>query len=131
MPESPWQTLPQLGIELLDTQHAELFQLVDQLSRALKGRPKPGALTETLALLSQRTIKHFQTEEGLMKEAGYPGLADHAAEHNRLILQVRALQYAYGKGESITRATPGFLADWFDHHIKEADMGYVPFVGGR
>jgi hemerythrin-like metal-binding protein len=116
------------GIPLVDAQHRELMELLDAFDAALRSGAAAPGLREDLALISQRTLKHFQTEEQLMKDAGYPGRCAHADLHRDLVLKVRELQYRFDRGQPLDRSLATFLADWFDHHIQESDRDYAGFL---
>jgi|ERR1035438_977957 hemerythrin len=125
MPIALWSEQFELGIGLIDFQHRELFEALNALADAIRdGAPEP-RLDEGMAFIAQRTIKHFQTEETLMKEIEYPSRGRHTEQHNELVLQVRFLQYEQMKGRPVTLDTAAAMSDWFDHHIKESDMAYA------
>jgi hemerythrin len=128
MPIARWNDRYETGIEIIDAQHRALLEDLNHLAEVLEGGAAVEALNEGLAGLAQRTIKHFQTEEGLMKEMGYPARCGHLDQHHDLILQVRTLQYLQAKGQAVGREVADHLAGWFDHHIRDADMGYVSYL---
>jgi hemerythrin-like metal-binding protein len=63
-----------------------------------------------------------------MREMGYPGLADHQAEHARLEDRMARLQARLDQGKAVTRDVTNFLADWLKHHIHGPDKAYVRFM---
>jgi hemerythrin len=116
------------GIEVVDAQHKALFEAVATLSRALQDGATEDALMLQLALIAQRTIFHFHTEEELMKAHHYPGRTFHGAEHLNLILKVREIQYKMAKGHAATVEITRFLAEWFGHHVQSLDMDYASYM---
>jgi len=128
MPAAMWSDQFVTGIELIDAQHKELFVCLNQLFDAIKDNTSRQTLQESLASLARRTIKHFQTEESLMKEIGYPTRCAHSELHNELILKVRAVQYEQAKGQAPSLEVARYLAGWFDHHIVDVDLGYVEYM---
>ena len=128
MPIALWNDQFKTGIEVIDTQHRALFDGLNQFAEAVQDGSARQDLDERLATLAQHTIKHFQTEETLMKEMGYPSRTQHSDQHHTLILQVRSLQYRQAKGQPLGREVVAFLADWFDHHIKDADLDYARYM---
>lgn len=125
MPLTRWSERFETGIEVIDAQHRVLFDCLNRLGEVIHAEPSGTALDEGLACMAQRTIKHFQAEETLMKEIGYPARSLHSEQHNELILKVRTLQYKRAKGECVTPEFVAFLAGWFDHHITDSDLDYV------
>ena len=116
------------GIDLIDAQHRALFEAVAGLAQAIQDGTSDGDLQVQLALIAQRTIFHFHTEEELMKSGQYPGRSLHGAEHLDLILKVREIQYRSAKGQSVTFEITRFLADWFGRHIASLDMDYATYT---
>ena len=58
--------------------------------------------------------------------------AQHAAEHDRLLLQLGHFQKAYQDGEPTAREltidTTEFFRHWLLAHIQQEDMLYKPYV---
>ncbi|WLT30065.1 bacteriohemerythrin [Geothrix sp. PMB-07] len=128
MPMALWSHQFETGIELIDAQHQMLFDSLNQLDAAVLDGSSARKVEEGLAVIARQSIRHFQSEETFMKELEYPARIRHSEEHHQLILQVRTIQYLQAKGEPVTAEVTEFLTDWFDHHIKEADMDYVRYV---
>jgi hemerythrin-like metal-binding protein len=130
MPVAFWTDHFKTGIDSIDAQHEALLESLHGLSCAFeKGQPDP-TLNEMLASIVRRIIKHFQTEETLMKEVGYPTRCEHLNQHCELILQIRTIQYKQSNGHPMNTDIATFLASWFEHHIREVDMDYVNFMRG-
>jgi len=128
MPFATWTDDLLTGIDLVDAQHMALFEAVNTLAQAIQDGISDGQLQEQLALIAQRTIFHFHTEEELMKSDQYPGRTLHGAEHLDLILKVREIQYQSAKGQSVTMEITRFLAEWFGRHIVSLDMDYATYT---
>jgi hemerythrin len=117
-----------IGIDIVDAQHRSLFESLNTLSQAIQDGVTEDALMLQLALIAQRTIFHFHTEEELMKAHHYPRRTVHGAEHLDLILKVREIQYTSAKGQSVTMDTTRFLAEWFGHHVLSLNMDYAAYI---
>lgn len=128
MPMAPWSSQFETGIELIDAQHRMLFDSLNELDAAVAEGTCAQKVEEGLARIARQSIRHFQSEETHMKALAYPARVRHAEEHHHLILQVRSIQYLQAKGEAVTTEVTEFLTDWFDHHIREADMDYVAYA---
>jgi hemerythrin-like metal-binding protein len=118
------------GLDLIDAQHKELFEALGSLSEDIASGAPLARVDEWLAFLAQHTIRHCQTEESLMKDAGFPDRIAHANLHLELILQIRELQYQRTKGHSVGPDVVAFLWEWLDHHIREADRVYARHIKG-
>jgi hemerythrin len=77
----PWTPDLEIGEPGVDHQHREIFRRAGILAGALtqgQGREEVGRLVEYVAAY---TYGHFQDEEFLMEELGYPHLAAHRQLH--------------------------------------------------
>ena len=112
------------GNALLDEQHKAIFEWLAELqSAASEERTLFGAYAITR--LKNFTRTHFAAEEALMKEAGFPGLAEHITEHEAFRARLAEI-HLKSIGEDVSPETVRFLTDWLTHHIAETDMAYVP-----
>lgn len=121
-PIGRWRRPLETGLGSIDQQHRELFEALSGLAGAIEAGRSGMLLDEALAALARHLIKHCQTEETLMKEAGFPGRIAHAAQHQEVVLQVRDLQYRQMKGQSLGLEAVASLGAWLDRHISEADQ---------
>lgn len=114
------------SVALLDEQHKEIFQWLAELEHAAHDeRTLFGVYS--LTRLKHYTRAHFEAEEALMKSAGYPELAKHAAEHAAFRARLDEL-HLKSIGQDISQETVEFLTNWLTHHITETDMDYVPYL---
>lgn len=69
------------GNAMIDNEHRKLFQIVNQLLEACdKGEVKT-TLKPVIEFLLKYVIEHFQHEEQLQEQGGYPGIEEHKAFH--------------------------------------------------
>ena len=121
-----WTEALSTGVSLLDEHHRAIFQWLAELERAaVDERRLFGAYAVTR--LSHYVREHFTVEEALMKSVGYPGLADHLAEHAVFRAKLRELQ-TESVGHDISHDAVNFLSDWLCDHIARVDMAYVPYL---
>lgn len=114
------------GVALLDEQHREIYQWLAELQSAADDeRTLFGVYS--LTRLKHYTRAHFAAEEALMETAGYPGLAEHAAEHATFRARLDQLQLT-SIGQDISKDTVDFLTNWLTSHITTTDMAYVPHL---
>lgn len=114
------------GNTVLDEQHKAIFEWLAELqSAASEQRTLFGAYAITR--LKNFTKTHFAAEEALMKEAGYPRLAEHIAEHEAFRARLAEI-HLRSIGNDISPETVRYLTDWLTHHIVETDMAYVPSI---
>ncbi|MGD0301604.1 MAG: bacteriohemerythrin [Bryobacteraceae bacterium] len=106
----------------IDTQHKRLFQLADELHRAMTEGKGSAAVGQTLTNLVEYTKHHFACEERLMQLHDYPEYAEHKAFHDDLTARVLEFQRGFQAGRSVvTIELFQFLKDWLSHHIGDTD----------
>jgi hemerythrin len=128
MPSITWSSQFETGIGIIDAQHQALFNAVNELADAFKAGRSGEQVKSSLDFLINYTAVHFHTEEGFMWDMDYPGLAAHVAEHAELTRKALDLRARLEEGERVSVEVALFIASWWKHHIKEADMGYVAFM---
>ena len=121
-----WTNLYSVNVAEIDAQHMKLVDLLNKLYDA----SKQGIGKETLAgvfnELVEYTAIHFQTEEALMKRAGYLDYNEHKAVHTSLVQHVKKLQQNYlQEKDSTLNDTITFLRDWILKHIAGTDKKYT------
>jgi len=138
MPLAVWSDRYETGIREIDTQHKRLFQAINRMESAYRAGTEETEAQESLAFLARYTLEHFETEEALMREIGYPMLEFHQKEHTELMTQILAMKAKLDGGFQVpldgadfAAHMANFAADWLAHHINEADMGYVQFAKER
>lgn len=120
-PIARWRRPLETGLASIDQQHRELFEALSGLVGAIEAGQPGTLLDEALAALARHLIKHCQTEETLMKGAGFPDRIAHAAQHQEVVLRVRDLQYRRTKGQPMGLDAVASLGAWLDQHIGESD----------
>jgi len=121
--ELSWCDNHAVGVEAIDDEHKELFAAVGMLESAMARNAKAPETTALLQKLAAATGIHFAHEEAIMREAKYPGLALHAANHQRLMEKVQAFAARYGRGGmAINQHAMSFLRDWLVYHIENDDL---------
>jgi hemerythrin len=127
-----WDAKYTLNIAEIDRQHQKLFGLFNELYEAMQQGRGNDVIGEVLASVLLYTGYHFEYEEKLFRECGYPEEAAHRAEHAKLAEQARTLVQKLEAGKNdVTVATLKFLVDWLNDHILGSDRKYAPFLIAR
>ncbi|MDZ4160835.1 MAG: hemerythrin family protein [Burkholderiales bacterium] len=119
-----WKEDYALGHPGIDAQHKELFELINQLAVA----QTPEQVKPVLMRLYKHTREHFELEEGLMRQAGYPGLAAHAGYHIALLTRLKALSQDVGKGQLDRPALDKLMTDWALRHTQFDDADAAGYI---
>ena len=120
------------GNELIDQQHKELIDRVNKLVESCeKGTEKRTAI-QTLNFLLDYTVFHFEAEEKLQEEAGYPNLEGHKAQHQAFIKAVHELMEMLEEEEGPTGAFVAAvnknITEWLLNHIQVQDKAVAAYV---
>lgn len=117
------------GILEVDEQHRELVRLVNRLNGAIKNKEGGEALNRMFGELLEFTTFHFASEHRLMEQYGYPGMAQHDAEHAKLVEEAMHLRSKLDRGGEMLALQS--IKDWLLHHITYADKPLAKFLVGK
>ncbi len=126
----PWTDGLAVGEEVIDTDHMILIALMNeaaslaqQAKTGQKGRESGNrrALAEAVDRLLAYTVLHFEQEERLMDQCGYPDVTAHKAQHEALRTRAGDLRRRLDAGESVADELLALLREWLFEHIQRAD----------
>jgi hemerythrin len=124
-----WNETYATGNPQVDTQHKNLFAMVNDLHEAIVNARQQDVLLPTLEKLAKYTIEHFSHEEKLMLSKSYPGYTEHKKKHDDLAGQAKTIIAQYKSGElKLPITLSRFLNDWIAHHINEEDKKMIQWV---
>lgn len=123
-----WTPDLSVNIQEIDLQHRRLIELIADLEQAmLKGEDKQ-VMNRVISELNAYVREHFSLEEKWMTRFGYPGLREHAAQHEAFIERLLhfELDHLGGRAE-VSRELLDFLVGWFRGHVTVHDQLYAQF----
>ena len=124
-----WTDQYKLKVNEIDEQHEYLFGLLNKLYDSVVEGAERATLDNVLAELIEYTVYHFNSEEKLFEQEGYPELDIHKKEHDELTKQVIELQTRFRNGSAtISFEVLDFLSDWLTGHTMGSDQKYCAFV---
>jgi hemerythrin-like metal-binding protein len=121
-----WTEKMSVGVEVLDADHKRMIDLLNDLHDGIVAGRGTERLERVLDGLVDYVRTHFEHEEELFTQTGYPGAAEHIQEHRiltNLVMDVQA-RYNQGKFEALSLNTMDFLKDWLTNHIQGSDKNY-------
>ncbi|HEY1803874.1 MAG TPA: bacteriohemerythrin [Terracidiphilus sp.] len=129
MPLLTWNHACSVGIRAMDDQHGILMDSINELRLALMHGCSHEKTCELLDQFIEFARMHFFSEERLMEEAGFSGLAAHRAEHHRMLAEILQAAHRLQYGEVLhLRPLMSQLHDGFLEHIELADQQYGPWL---
>jgi hemerythrin len=128
-----WSAALAVGDADIDDQHRELFRRAARLIAALREGDR-GEVLPTLAYLESYVLHHFEGEERLMRDLGYPGLAEHAAAHQAFREEFAAMVAdfdARGPSALVALTLHNRLSEWLREHLGGVDLALGRFLAAR
>jgi hemerythrin-like metal-binding protein len=135
MPGIEWSDEYRLGLPLMDKDHQELVDHCNEYLSAVENDAPLLVLAGILGQLIMRTKAHFIAEERMLDRHGYPGLTQHKAEHDRLLILAETLKARFAEADDddvaahqLISETGEFMRHWLLDHIRVNDRPYRPFL---
>lgn len=125
----PWNDEYKVGMKELDGQHLILFSIINQIDINIAAERTGDLIEDVLSALTAYVSYHFAFEEALMRQHGYPRLAEHIASHRRLSQTLDEL----AAGQRMTDVAQAvrirkFAIDWLVDHIMQDDAEFADLV---
>lgn len=129
---SLWTALHSVGHAILDEQHEKILRLCGQMADCLTDSGGQGLkdFHEVLNDLCAFSHEHLEFEEAMLKRLGYPGFAEHEAEHLEFRETISELLYQIAQGMVDRNHLCRYLTTWWNRHILESDMEFKAFLVG-
>jgi hemerythrin len=117
----------------IDRDHKMLVVRINNVLRRLNGKAQADAVLKDIFSLRAHAEFHFKREESLQEQAGYPGLAEHAAEHRQLLAQIDGVldEIEALPPEAVVpeqRKKKTLFYRWILHHLIDTDQKIKPFI---
>ena len=124
-----WNHACTVGVRAMDDQHGILMDTMNELRLALVHGHGHDQVCELLNRLVEFTRMHFWSEERLMEQSAFPGLAEHREEHERLLGLLREGIHRVQHGEGVQmRPMLCAMRDTYIAHIEGPDQLYGPWL---
>lgn len=114
------------GVPELDQEHLELAALLNKLNVAVIKGDSLEITAKMLDKFSAEIRTHFQNEDRLMDQYGYPDNDVHKNEHQRLINEMNYLEDKFKNGGEMV--TLHNLKQWLLSHILNSDKQFGDFI---
>jgi len=127
-----WRDDYLVGVTQIDMEHQYLFGLINQFHDRYRSGGERKDVLAVLSSLVAYAEEHFQHEEALMARIGYPQLAPHHEQHEKLFCYIFELFQKLEKGALSGEAEMLlFLRKWLLEHILQTDMDIGRFLNRR
>lgn len=127
--EFVWMEEWESGSKVIDDQHRNLIGLANQLIHDLFNKWDKDTVSADLKSLLEHLICHFNDEERVMEEAGYPELEMHRQIHKELIEKTKRLADSLEEGMVKSSKVVFFIMDdVLIGHIMQEDTKAFPSI---
>ena len=119
-----------LDVREIEQQHQQLVRLFNKLNDAVKNRTSRKEIYQIIDDVIEFTRLHFEAEELLMLQSGYPEIEAHREKHKQLISEALHLK------AKLDYVGDEMFTDWFTHwpfarvlaHIQYADKQIKDYI---
>jgi len=123
-----WKPVWESGNSVIDGQHRQIISLANRTMDAVLGM-ESAALARAMDELLKHIQLHFQEEETLLREIGYPQAEMHGAVHQALLARVTGYFSQFTSKELPSAAFISFLLnEVVVGHIQSEDFRYFPWL---
>lgn len=120
-----WSSQFELGLELVDNQHKQLFNMINELSIAIEYNQPNTLMLPIVDRLKEYANNHFKAEEDIFIEYDYPDREGHEADHDKFIESVKYIRRQCELLDSLMSAKiREFLMGWLANHIMTKDTPF-------
>lgn len=122
-----WSPALSVGHAVLDAQHERLLLVCSKLF-ATEGSLAASDFLSLLNDLATLTHQHFDAEERILRESGYPQLEAHQAEHDALRGRLTDLLYEAIHSPLNSADLPPLARDLVLNHVRDSDHAFKSFL---
>lgn len=134
-----WTEDLSVGVEIIDSQHKELFLRITDLVDAIKQHTCKYKIGDVVKFLDEYIVFHFGEEENIMQKYGYPEYEQHKKQHEFFMAKFGELKKELPKLEGGTKPgsydlsveTNQVVVDWILEHIARVDKRLGAFIKDR
>ncbi len=117
-----WKPEYSVGNAAIDHEHQELIDLVNDTAAAILDRRPEADVQRGFGDLLRAISAHFALEEQQMQAHGYDQRAQHKADHERLLDELRDIMDSQGTSpDQAAERLATTLEAWFAHHFQVHD----------
>lgn len=125
-----WKDEYRLEIEVIDEQHAKLFEIAGRAYDIMKDHFSIDKYDHVIAIMEELknyAVYHFETEEQYMQSIGYRKFLSHKVQHDDFVQKVAGtdLRKVDENPEKYLLDILDFIVSWIDQHILGQDKRFA------
>lgn len=129
------ENIPPVAIKFMNRTHREEVAIVNSLMGALKarlsGEQNDSEISRQLEVWLEHTEAHFEGENELMQDTGFPAFAVHSAEHENTLDRMQTVVNEWYQNKNIERLHDYVCNQWpawFMTHVNTMDKVTAEFA---
>ncbi len=129
-----WDDSLMTGIEIIDNQHKELLNKINDLVNQLEKDNSNDVFLEAIKFMKMYALEHFETEQSYFETLDYPMLQEHLDEHKKFIAKIQELEeksQTFGNAIHLSIELNAYLIHWWYSHIKYYDKALAMFINSK
>ena len=129
-----WDNSLFTGVAKIDDQHRQLIDAVNNLIDAIEAGRGAVELKKALDFLVNYTVIHFDDEEAIQRESGYPGFENHRRIHEafkKVAAEMAGEMERDGITPNLVNEVKRKFGDWLVTHIKGQDCELGAFIRSK
>lgn len=119
-----WTDALLTGVDEIDAEHRYYFEILHRFNKARADGFEPRRLRRLLSDLLAYIEMHFRNEEAVMRDAAYPVIDRHVANHQRAAQAIHDTLAANPTDEQVGEFLNSFLSRWLINHIQSEDRAF-------
>ena len=124
-----WNQSCSVGVQAMDDQHGILMDALNELRLELLHGGECRTVRSMLRRVTELMRLHVESEERLLALHGFPGLAAHRAEQQRLLGRLAQFDVRFEQRQtSAVYELVEYLRKWFTTHTGIAGQKYGPWL---
>lgn len=125
-----WNDKLSVENDVLDRDHRQIVGLINELYEAILAGHGKEHVAEIIGRAATLVTKHYEREEALFTNSGYPDEASHKREHSVMRLWITDLSERIRVGTAVAPSLEvmNHLKDWLFEHQLGADQKYIPYI---
>ena len=119
-----WRDEWEIGNDVVDAQHKELFHIVNDFSNAYYNGKGIDVIENTLNFLLEYTVKHFADEETLQWSSEFPEYEEHKKLHDAFkekAVEMAEKLKAEGPSRVLIMRIISVVGGWLVNHVAKED----------
>jgi len=133
-----WKEKYKIGVELIDSQHKELFNRVYDFLRTVQNKgdwnEKLNKVKETMNFMEEYVVVHFNDEEAYQDKIGYPERDMHKQVHADFRATINNYVEVFntkGFNEELVQEFGAKLMTWLIMHVGKADKKIAEYMESK